>query len=72
MKKLDRLGQGSSWDYVSISEEGVMRYVLFDIEDDTQLGFGGLVLRQGGKGVPIGGFLSAQLVFMDGGYLGLR
>ena len=61
VRKLDRLGRGSSSDYVSISEEEVLRYVLFDIEDDTLLAFGRLILRQGGKGVPIGRLLSAQL-----------
>ena len=38
------------------------RHVLFGIEDGTRLVFGRLMLRQGGQGVPIGGFASAQLV----------
>ena len=61
VRKLDRLGRGSSTDYISILEEEVMRYVRFDIEDDIRLVFARLILRQGGKGVPIGGFLSAHL-----------
>ena len=61
VKKLDRLGRGSSTDYISILEEELMRYVLFDIEDDIRLVFGRFILCQGGKGVLIGGFLSAQL-----------
>ena len=55
LRKLDKLGRGSSRDYVSVSEEEVLRYVLFDIADDTFLAFGCLILRQGGKGVTIGG-----------------
>ena len=64
MKRLDKLGRGSSTDCSSISEEEVIRYVLFDIEDDIRLVFGRLILRQGGKGVLIGGFRSAQLAEM--------
>ena len=38
-----------------------MRCVVFDIEHGIRLVFGRLILRQGGKGVPMGGFLSAKL-----------
>ena len=62
VKKLDRSGQGSSSDYVLISAEEVMRYVLFNIEDDTRLVFSSLILRQGGKGVPIGGAHGGRLL----------
>ena len=65
------LGGGPSSDYVSVSEEEVSRYVLFDIEDDTLLSFGRLILRQGGKGVLVGP-IGVNLVFMEGGHLGFR
>ena len=40
IKKLDRLGQGNSGNYISISDEQVSRYVLFDIQEDTLFCFG--------------------------------
>ena len=61
MKKLDRPGKGASNDFVNMSDDQVLRYVLFDIHEDTLFAFGNLILSRGRKGVPIGGFLSAQL-----------
>ena len=46
---------------MNVSDEQVSRYVLFDIHEDTLFSFGNLILSQGRNGVPIGGFLSAQL-----------
>ena len=61
VRKLDRFGKGASSEYISIRDEQVTRYVLFDIQEDTLLCFGRLILSQGKKGVPVGGFLSAHL-----------
>ena len=61
--------------YVSITEKEVLRYVLFDIEDDTLLAFGRLILRQVGKGGPDWGVLigpiGGNLVLMEVGNVGV-
>ena len=61
MKHLDRLGSAASKDFYIVSSDQVLRYVKFDIEDCNLFTLGNLILKQGVKGVPIGGFLSAQL-----------
>ena len=45
MKKLDRPGKGASEDFVNMSGEQVLRYVLFDIREDTLFACGNLILR---------------------------
>jgi hypothetical protein len=47
MKKLDRLGKGASNDFLNMSDDQVLRYVLFDIHEDTLFTFGNLILSQG-------------------------
>ena len=58
---MDRIGTASSSDFYTISFEEVKRYVLFDTEFCNLFTTGELIIQQGLKGVPIGGYLSAQL-----------
>ena len=58
---LDRVGLASSSDFYGISFDQALRYVLFDISQCNLFTLGQLIIQQGIKGVPIGGFLSAQL-----------
>ena len=60
-RHLDRIGKASSSDFTTMSFEEVRRYVLFDTEFCNLFTIGELIVRQGLKGVPIGGYLSAQL-----------
>ena len=44
----------------------VLEFVKWDIFHNTEFVFGSIVMSQGDKGVPIGGFLSAQLCVLWG------
>ena len=61
MRQLDWLGSSSGKSFVVLSPTEVEQFVKFDVTDCNLLVLGGLILKQGRKGVPIGGFLSAQL-----------
>ena len=61
LRKSDRLGKGTFERFLNVSSDEVWRYVDFDFSFNNLFVLGPLVLRQGLKGVPIGGFLSAQL-----------
>ena len=61
LRERDRLGRASSKDYDIFEDEEVTRYVTYDVRSCNLFTLGPLVLRQGAKGVPIGGYLSAQL-----------
>ena len=60
LRHLDRIGLASSSDFYGINFDQVLRYVLFDISQCNLFTLGQLIIQQGIKGVPIGGFLSAQ------------
>ena len=59
-RHLDRVATSSS-DFTTISFDEVKRYVVFDTEFCNLFTIGELIIQQGLKGVPIGGYLSAQL-----------
>ena len=61
-KDLDRFGKNSEKSFVTLSEEEVLRFVEFDMAANVFLTVGPVILSQGAKGIPIGGFLSAQIV----------
>ena len=60
-KHLDHLGCASSNAFLNVQQDQVRRFVLFDTYDNVLFVAGPLILRQGLRGVPIGGFISAQL-----------
>jgi hypothetical protein len=60
-KDLDRVGSCSSKNFYVLPEHEVVRFVDFDLHCNTLLHLGSVILSQGSKGVPIGGFLSAQI-----------
>ena len=57
---LDRIGRSTAPGYTVVREECVSRFVDFDLDNNVLFTAGGVILAQGGKGVPIGGFISAQ------------
>ena len=59
-KALDRLGKASTKGFVIVSQDALERFVSFDLFDNILFTAGAVVLQQNGKGVPIGGFISAQ------------
>ena len=61
LRHLGRIGIASSNDFYGINFEQVNRYVLFDTSQCNLFTLGELIITQGINGVPIGGFLSAQL-----------
>ena len=61
LKHLDRLGKASASAYFVLDEEQLLRYVKFDVMYNNLFCLGPLILQQGSNGVPIGGFISAQI-----------
>ena len=61
LSRRDRIGKASASDYVIIHSDQVRKYVEFDLHHCNLFALGPLVFKQGSKGVPIGGYLSAQL-----------
>ena len=59
-RHLDRIGKSSAPGFVVIDEGVIERFVDFDLTDNVLFTAGSVVLMQGGKGVPTGGFISAQ------------
>ena len=60
-KDLDRFGKNSAKSFVTLSEEEVLRFVKFHMAENVFLTVGPIMLSQGAKAIPIGGFLSAQM-----------
>ena len=58
---LDRVGTASYSEFTTISFDEVKRYMVFDTEFCNLFTIGELIIQQGLKGVPIGGYLSAQV-----------
>ena len=58
-KALDRLGKASTKGFVIVSQDALERFVSFDLFDNILFIAGAVILQQNGKGVPIGGFISA-------------
>ena len=61
LKHLDRIGTWSSDQFYNISCDAVLRYVQLELFENELFVLCPLILSQGDKGVPIGGFLSAQI-----------
>ena len=59
-KALDRLGKASTKGFVIVSQDALESFVSFDLFDNILFTAGAVILQQNGKGVPIGGFISAQ------------
>ena len=59
-KQLDRIGTSAAQSFTVVSEAAVLRFLEFDLDQNVLFTAGGVVLAHGGKGVPIGGFISAQ------------
>ena len=60
-KSLDRIGKSSHKQFRILSDEEFTRFVDYDLFDNVLFVLRLLVLQQGGAGVPIGGFIFAQL-----------
>ena len=60
-KTLDRLGTASSDGFRVLTRAELVDFVTWDLNCNTGLTLGPLLLRQGDRGVPIGGHLSAQV-----------
>ena len=58
---LDRIGKSSHRQFRILHADHMLRFVDYDLFDNTLFVLHRLILRQGGSGVPIGGFISAQL-----------
>ena len=65
-KTLDHIGKGSESKHRLVNLRDVLEFVKWDIFHNTEFVFGCIVMSQGDKGVPIGGFLSAQLCVLWG------
>ena len=61
LNELDRVGTTSSDHFVVITGQQVKTYVEFELFDNCFFTMGPLIMLQGTAGIPIGGFLSAQL-----------
>ena len=61
LKRLDRYGKASSKDFFVFSEVELLRFVEYDIYSHNLFTIGPLIMHQGAKGVPIGGFVSAHI-----------
>ena len=60
-RSLDRVGKSSHRQFRILSEEVVARFADYYLFDNVLFVLQRPVLQQGGSGVPIGGFISAQL-----------
>ena len=61
-KALDRVGESTTRNYRVLTLEDLVMFVDWDLNQNTLFEVWGVALRQAKRGVPIGGFLSAQLM----------
>ena len=61
MRQLDWPGASSSKSFTILCSTEVEQLVKFDVTESNSLVLGNFIVKQGRKGVPIGGFLLAQL-----------
>ena len=59
-RSLDRLGKSASEDFFTFESCVVLKYVKWDLYKNTFFCIGPMIMAQGKRGVPIGGFISAQ------------
>ena len=59
VQKLDKLGTSTSSDFRQVKWEEVERYLDWDLNHNTLVVMHQLILRQCGKGIAIGGYLSS-------------
>ena len=59
---LDRIGKAADRGFRAVSLGDVLKFVRWELHHNTLFEIDGWVLNQNIKGVPIGGFLSAQLM----------
>ena len=60
-KTLDRIGGSTSEEFRILTEEEVLKFVRWDLFENTLVVCGLVVLSQGKQGVPIGGHLAAHI-----------
>ena len=62
LRVLDRIGHAADRNFRVFTIEQVLKFVDWDLKDNTLFALWGVVMRQAKQGVPIGGYLSAQLM----------
>ena len=60
----DRIGKSADSDFTVLSFEQIHKYVVWELYHNTYFCVDQILMRQGERGVPIGGFLSAQLMVL--------
>ena len=61
-RSLDRIGKAADRGFRAVPLEDVLKFVKLDLNHNTLFEMDGWVLNQNIQGLPIGGFLSAQLM----------
>ena len=59
---LDRIGHAADKNFRVFTIENVLDFVDWDLQDNTLFALWEVVMKQAKQGVPIGGYLSAQLM----------
>ena len=60
-KTLHRIGGSTSEEFRILTEEEILKFVHWDLFENTQVVCGPVILTQGKQGVPIGGHLAAHI-----------
>ena len=61
----DRLGKSAGSDFTVMSFEQIHKYVVWELYHNTYFCVDQILMRQGERGVPMGAFLSAQLMVLS-------